>query len=238
MPKAPPTSGATTRTRSASSPSTAASSARARCGDWLPSQTVRPPGSLAASATSPRGSSAAGASRGWRSETLACAAALRVSGAGVRQVSRARTASVPPGAVSAGERFDFDPNGLCGIRRRRGGLRHDQRNWRADRGDGPDRQRFRRLRPDFRHQRIDRGSSEAGKVRAGEDGNDAGQGGRFRRLDPGDPAVRLRAAHEGCVEAVGDTDVVGEPALPGQERPVLDAQAGLSDAAGRCGWNF
>ena len=102
MPKAPPTSGATTRTRSASIPSTAASSARARCGDWLPSQTVRRPGSVAASAISPRGSSAAGASRGWRSETLACPAALRVSGVGVRQVSRARTASVPPGAVSAG----------------------------------------------------------------------------------------------------------------------------------------
>ena len=80
--------------------------------------------------------------------------------------------------------------------------------------------------------------AEAGQIRAGEDGGNAGQGGRFRRLDPGDPAVRLRAAHEGCVEAAGDADVVGEPALPGQERTVLDAQAGLSDAAGRCGWIF
>ena len=156
MPKAPPTSGATTRTRSGSSPRTAASSSRARCGDWLPSQTVRRPGSVAASATSPRGSSAAGASRGWRSETVARAAALRASPAGCdRQVSRARYAAAAPSGGSQGSRLDVHKDGFGGIERCGGGFRDDEGDRRADRGNGFDGERLRRQRPEFGHERVD-----------------------------------------------------------------------------------
>ena len=52
------------------------------------------------------------------------------------------------------------------------------------------------------------------------------------------PAIRPCASGlrtKGGVNAVRGPDIVGEAPLPGQERPVLDAQARLPDAAGRCG---
>src|SRR5947209_7977805 len=75
-PKPPPTSGEITRTWSASSPRTRARSARKPCGAWLDAHTVsRVPGASPGTATTPRGSSATGATRGLSTRTCATTSA-------------------------------------------------------------------------------------------------------------------------------------------------------------------
>ena len=115
MPKAPPTSGATTRTRSASSPSTRRQfRTRARCGDWLPSQIVRRSGSLGSVGDQPRaapeppGRAEAGAARRWLVPPRC--------GCPAPACAKSRALEPPlfrPVRWSAGRGFDFDPNGLC-----------------------------------------------------------------------------------------------------------------------------
>ena len=86
MPNAPPTSGATARTRAGSSPRMRAISSRARCGVWVPVQIVKCSLSRSHAAAVARHSNGAGATPGCRISTSAViVAASHAEGSPLRQ---------------------------------------------------------------------------------------------------------------------------------------------------------
>ena len=67
-------------------------------------------------------------------------------------------------------------------------------------------------------------------VGAGEDGDDAGRGGRRRRVDLADARMGVRRADENAVQGAGQLDVGDEAPAAEEKAAVLDAAQWRADA--------
>ena len=192
MPNAPPTSGATVRTRRGSSPRARAMSSLARCGVWVPVQTVSRCTSPSHRARDARDSNGAGATRGCRTVTSAVAAAPAKarSGSPWRQCPAAtalleisRKSGAPECFLGVADRFQRLDIHLDPIRRRerrRLGLGDDGDD-RLAHGTKLSRRQDRHVgRIDVPEDRVDGGPKQSFHVAAGVDAGDARH--RSRRI--------------------------------------------------------
>ncbi len=140
------------------------------------------------------------------------------------------------GVQDRSERLVLDVDEVGRIARSREALGHDGDDRLTDEAHGAVGQEWKRRDLHVGEERIRRGLAEMLDVACRHDGHDPGGAPGRARIEPHDPRVAVRAAHEVHVQHAGHGDVVDVAATAGHERAVFHALARGADvaAAGRC----